>query len=421
MRKNKIINLIIAVVLCSTALFDRSYSIKYMIGQDIGDVVTTNILTTINGYNVPTYNIGGNTIVIASDLDRFGFDIKWNEGDRSVSIERNYSKIIFPIEVEKSKVPYGKKIMDVIYSDIKVYVKSTVVDSFNLMGMTAINVNSLNEFGNISWDPIERKVKIELRKNDIFANLDTEIIYKAIDSISYDDGDYFNGEFISNVRNGYGEYTFKNGERYQGQWANDMMNGSGKYIYINGDSYNGNWTKNMMNGRGVYLFNNGDVYSGEWINNMRDGNGEYYFKSGQILKGSWKNNLFVSGPYKKYYFTIGSSKESVLDIMGLPVMVIDEKNLKVLYYANSTVEFDTNWNVISWNNSGKNLLMSLGDKTPSASGVGIGSSIKEVIDAKGTPFRIINNTYTKSFYYDSEIISFNSNWKVSALKYINND
>ena len=57
------------------------------------------------------------------------------------------------------------------------------------------------------------------------------------------DNNYFMGEFIGSVKNGYGEIHYENGFSFKGYFANDKRNGYGqtldkegnleRYVYIN--------------------------------------------------------------------------------------------------------------------------------------------------------------------------------------------
>ena len=46
------------------------------VGDVIGAVYPTDIITDICGYEIPAYNIGGETAVLVSALSNYGFDVK---------------------------------------------------------------------------------------------------------------------------------------------------------------------------------------------------------------------------------------------------------------------------------------------------------------------------------------------------------
>jgi hypothetical protein len=45
--------------------------------------------------------------------------------------------------------------------------------------------------------------------------------------LQYKNGDYYEGQWIDDVRHGFGRLQFKTGDLYEGEWANDQMNGRG--------------------------------------------------------------------------------------------------------------------------------------------------------------------------------------------------
>jgi len=63
-------------------------------------------------------------------------------------------------------------------------------------------------------------------------------------------------------------YTqFDNGDTYEGNWVNDVINGYGKYTWSSGDVYEGNQVNGLINGYGKYTLSSGEVYyEGNWVN-----------------------------------------------------------------------------------------------------------------------------------------------------------
>ena len=85
--------------------------------------------------------------------------------------------------------------------------------------------------------------------------------------------------------------------RYVGQYADNLKNGDGTFYYPDGSVYEGiamcmfswvltitffnegQWVNDVRQGFGKYTYANGDIYEGEWENNMRQGQGTYTFAS----------------------------------------------------------------------------------------------------------------------------------------------
>ncbi len=125
----------------------------------IGDVVNktlyTDIVTKINGRDIQSYNVSGYTVVVAEDLRNYGFDVVWNDAERTLHITKNEanptvtSTYVAP-EVPANKV--GKKASNVLYSDIKTYIDGKLVTSYNIGGRTVVYFNDLGCFGEVSYD-----------------------------------------------------------------------------------------------------------------------------------------------------------------------------------------------------------------------------------------------------------------------------
>jgi len=51
----------------------------------------------------------------------------------------------------------------------------------------------------------------------------------------------YDGEWVDDVKEGYGVLTYVNGERYEGYWKADKAHGKGTLTYSTGDRYIGDW------------------------------------------------------------------------------------------------------------------------------------------------------------------------------------
>ncbi len=47
---------------------------------------------------------------------------------------------------------------------------------------------------------------------------------------------------------------------------------------MTGAKYEGDYVTDLKQGSGKYTYPNGDVYDGEWVNGLRHGNGKYTYK-----------------------------------------------------------------------------------------------------------------------------------------------
>ena len=77
--------------------------------------------------------------------------------------------------------------------------------------------------------------------------------YKFKYKIIFDNGDYYIGELINNLKHGKGIIYYKNGNiKYDGDFIDDKYEGNGKYINKKGDYYIGEWKNNKFNGKGKH-------------------------------------------------------------------------------------------------------------------------------------------------------------------------
>ena len=131
-----------------------------------------------------------------------------------------------------------------------------------------------------------------------FSFFSQEKIKKCTDVKEFTNGTYIGCLDYESNANGFGTLTYNNGNVYQGNWSRNSMNGFGTMNFSNGDSYTGNWVKNAMEGAGKMLYANQGYYNGNFKNNMFHGTGEQKIVfRGQYhrLKGVFINNEFFKG------------------------------------------------------------------------------------------------------------------------------
>ena len=51
-------------------------------------------------------------------------------------------------------------------------------------------------------------------------------------NFTWPDGYIYNGEFIDDIKNGFGILKYNDGRRYEGEWENDKQNGKGLRYFI---------------------------------------------------------------------------------------------------------------------------------------------------------------------------------------------
>ena len=118
------------------------------------------ITAHINGYAIPTYNVDGNTFVVAEDLLGYGFGVTWNGEARTLDIKFTSDKTISPLPTEKSTLPSGIFRCNYFYTDIKTYVDGKEVPAYNIDGQTLIQLDCLAVYGPLVWDGNTRELRL---------------------------------------------------------------------------------------------------------------------------------------------------------------------------------------------------------------------------------------------------------------------
>ena len=74
------------------------------IGAVAGSYYHTDIVTYFNGVAIESYNLGGQTVIPATKLRDFGYNVVWDGDNRRVLIETNPSQIVAAPIVQSSKI-----------------------------------------------------------------------------------------------------------------------------------------------------------------------------------------------------------------------------------------------------------------------------------------------------------------------------
>eukprot|EP00826_Nyctotherus_ovalis_P041332 TRINITY_DN4143_c0_g4_i1.p1 TRINITY_DN4143_c0_g4~~TRINITY_DN4143_c0_g4_i1.p1 ORF type:complete len:200 (-),score=34.23 TRINITY_DN4143_c0_g4_i1:153-752(-) len=121
--------------------------------------------------------------------------------------------------------------------------------------------------------------------------------YQPLGTISHNNGDKYEGEWVNDTKNGLGiscialgDYYCSDGNKYSGSWKDDKINGEGTYYYTNGEIYFGDWVDGQREGKGIFYYVNGNRYDGEWVDGQRHGTGVVYFDNGDKYEGQWRHD-----------------------------------------------------------------------------------------------------------------------------------
>jgi len=115
-----------------------------------------------------------------------------------------------------------------------------------------------------------------------------------------------------------GTITFGNGDKYEGDWSMGSKNGKGIYRCFNGVVYEGRWKDDMRHGYGTCTYANGDVYKGKWAKNQKHGDGCYTFANGNQYTGDWRSDRACGKGVCDYANKDRSKKSAILlDLLRL--------------------------------------------------------------------------------------------------------
>ena len=118
-------------------------------------------------------------------------------------------------------------------------------------------------------------------------------------------GDVYDGEYAIGKKNGYGVYKFSSGKTYTGYWKDDKYHGRGKLTFVSGNEYDGEWIKGRKHGLGVYTFKDGTVYDGEFKSDEYSGHGKLKYASGDVYDGDFEGGR--KNGYGVYKFSDGKT------------------------------------------------------------------------------------------------------------------
>ncbi|XP_043379986.1 radial spoke head 10 homolog B isoform X17 [Chelonia mydas] len=162
--------------------------------------------------------------------------------------------------------------------------------------------------------------------------------YAWADGVKYEGTIYYNqegtswyeGDWVNNIRAGWGIRCYKSGNIYEGQWEENMRQGEGRMRWLTtNQEYTGQWVNGIQHGygthtwflkripgsqyplrneyvgdfvngdrhgRGRFFYASGAMYDGEWVCNKKHGLGRFVFKNGRIFEGEFINDKIAEYP-----------------------------------------------------------------------------------------------------------------------------
>jgi len=158
----KKLSLIIAIAIIFTTLFSATVS-SAKLGEKLGDVLNTDIKVYINNQQIPAYAVNNKMAVIMEDLDRYGFDVKYNNTTRELKAYRKIGKEFNPIKnIAGNTNKPGSVAFPYVYTDIITYADNKKIESFAINGQCVIYIDDLSEYGDFVWNDKTRLLYLNL-------------------------------------------------------------------------------------------------------------------------------------------------------------------------------------------------------------------------------------------------------------------
>ncbi len=134
----------------------------YNVGDVIGTILSTDIVTYVDSKPATSYNISGRTAIITQELTNFGLDVMFDEATRVLTISKGSGiPSTFSVPLDKSDIPVGTPIGNVLYTDITTNFEGAPITSFNIGGLTCVYAEDFAKFyGTLAWDEEARTVNI---------------------------------------------------------------------------------------------------------------------------------------------------------------------------------------------------------------------------------------------------------------------
>ncbi|XP_053131766.1 radial spoke head 10 homolog B-like isoform X2 [Hemicordylus capensis] len=112
---------------------------------------------------------------------------------------------------------------------------------------------------------------------------------------------WYEGDFVNNIKSGWGIRCYKSGNIYEGQWERDVRHGEGRMRWLmTNQEYTGQWVNGIQHGYGTHTWYLRRIpgsqyplrneYVGDFVEGNRHGRGKFFFASGAMYDGDWVYN-----------------------------------------------------------------------------------------------------------------------------------
>lgn len=123
-------------------------------------------------------------------------------------------------------------------------------------------------------------------------HLDDNGLATGTGTLSWPNGDRYEGEFKQGLMDGKGLFSSANGHYYRGTFAQGSSEGRGEIQFVNGALYVGEVHQGYMHGKGTITYADGRRYSGDFIMNQQEGSGTWTVEDEVTYTGQFKAGLY---------------------------------------------------------------------------------------------------------------------------------
>ncbi len=134
-------------------------------GDIAGVYYSTDIKTYLNGAEIDSINIGGQTLVSAEDMHYYSFCVNWYAEERMLCVDEiSHAGNGVPPQIDKSQYTAGTTLGYYYDTDIVTKLDGQPITAYNVGGRTYIHAEEMRKAGYVvNWYENERKLEITSR------------------------------------------------------------------------------------------------------------------------------------------------------------------------------------------------------------------------------------------------------------------
>ena len=142
----RLLSLFLAMLMIASCLSISSFAAPKP-GDAIGSVLYTDIVAYIDGFPIRSYNINGNTYIVAEDLMEYGFNVTYNNSLRRLTIHTNRSASPEFYTTNYKPVASGRRngevAMPYLFTDITTWIENIQITGYNIGGYTCVFMDDI--------------------------------------------------------------------------------------------------------------------------------------------------------------------------------------------------------------------------------------------------------------------------------------